>query len=142
MTRITVTTQAELDSALTNPDHACATHEIIIDSPAGVWLTVGDDHGQDVRACGSSSVNAYGSSTVWAFNSSTVTVTSTVSIHKTNDLANITGGVVIDHTTTDATTPTRWATENGASVSGGEVKLYKALPDDLTSGLLYWRPTV
>ena len=161
-----VTTQAELDAALTNPDHACATHEIIIDSPAGVWLTVGDDHGQDVRACGSSSViasdsatvtahglstvwafnsstvNACDSSTVWAFNSSTVTATSTVSIHKTNDLANITGGVVIDHTTTDATTPTRWATENGASVSGGEVKLYKALPDDLTSGLLYWRPTV
>ena len=166
MTRITVTTQAELDSALTNPDHACATHEIIIDSPAGVWIEVSDDHGQDVRAYGSSSVraygsatvhatgsatvhatgsstvHAYGSSTVWAFNSSTVTATSTVSIHKTNDLANITGGVVIDHTTTDATTPTRWATENGASVSGGEVKLYKALPDDLTSGLLYWRPTV
>ncbi len=54
-----------------------------------------------------------------------------------------TAGVTITiHTTTDATTPTRWATENGASVSGGEVKLYKALPDDLTSGLLYEHPTV
>ena len=72
MTRITVTTQAELDAALTNPDHAFSTHEIIIDSPAGVWLTVGDDHGRDVRACGSSSVHAFGSSAVAAYDSSTV----------------------------------------------------------------------
>ena len=67
-----VTTQAELDAALTNPDHACATHEIIIDSPAGVWLTVGDDHGQDVRAFGSSSVTATGSASVRANGSASV----------------------------------------------------------------------
>ena len=72
MTRIIVTSQAELDAALTNPDHAFATHEIIIDSPAGVRLTVGDDHGQDVRACGSSTVQAFGSSAIHAFGSSTV----------------------------------------------------------------------
>ena len=71
MTRITVTTQAELDSALTNPDHACATHEIVIDTPAGVWIEVSDDHGQDVRAYGSSSVTAYGSATVRAYGSAT-----------------------------------------------------------------------
>ena len=73
MTSITVNTQAELDAALTNPAHTSSTHEIIIDSPAGVWLTVGDDHGQDVRACGSSSVRAYGSSSVTASDSSSVT---------------------------------------------------------------------
>ena len=72
MTRITVTTQAELDSALTNPDHACATHEIVIDTPAGVWIEVSDDHGQDVRAYGSSSVRAFGSSSVTAYGSATV----------------------------------------------------------------------
>ena len=72
MTRITVTTQAELDSALTNPDHACATHEIVIDTPAGVWIEVSDDHGQDVRACGSSSVIAFGSSSVRAYDSASV----------------------------------------------------------------------
>ena len=72
MTRITVTTQAELDSALTNPDHACATHEIVIDTPAGVWIEVSDDHGQDVRAYGSSSVRAYGSASVRAYGSSSV----------------------------------------------------------------------
>ena len=73
MTRITVTTQAELDSALTNPDHACATHEIVIDTPAGVWIEVSDDHGQDVRAYGSASVRAFGSSSVTAYGSSSVT---------------------------------------------------------------------
>ena len=72
MNRITVTTQAELDSALTNPDHACATHEIVIDTPAGVWIEVSDDHGQDVRAYGSATVHAYGSATVRAHGSSSV----------------------------------------------------------------------
>ena len=72
MTHVTVNTQAELDAALTNPDHAFATREIIIDSPAGVRLTVGDDHGQDVRARGSSSVTAFGSSSVTACDSSAV----------------------------------------------------------------------
>ena len=69
---IIVATQEEMDAALTNPDHAYATHEIIIDSPAGVRLTVGDDHGQDVRAFGSSTVHARGSSAVHAFGSSAV----------------------------------------------------------------------
>ena len=83
MTRITVTTQAELDSALTNPDHACATHEIVIDTPAGVWIEVSDDHGQDVRAYGSSSVRAFGSSSVTAYGSATVTAhgSSSVTAH-------------------------------------------------------------
>ncbi len=72
MTHVTVNTQAELDAALTNPDHAFSTHEIIIDSPAGVWLEVSDDHGQDVRAFCSSTVHARGSSAVTAYDSSTV----------------------------------------------------------------------
>ena len=80
MTRITVTTQAELDSALTNPDHACATHEIVIDTPAGVWIEVSDDHGQDVRAYGSASVRAFGSSSVRAYGSSSVTAHGSASV--------------------------------------------------------------
>ena len=67
MTRVTVTTQAELDAALTNPKITYAEHEIVIDTPAGVWIEVSDDHGQDVRACGSSSVTAFGSASVTAF---------------------------------------------------------------------------
>ena len=60
-----VTTQKELDAAV-------AAHEtgIIIDSPAGVWLTVKGS--STVEARGSSSVVAWGSSTVEAWGSSTV----------------------------------------------------------------------
>ena len=72
MTALTVHTQAELDAALNDPDHAFSTHEIIIDSPAGVWLEVSDDHGQDVRAFNSSAVIAFGSSSVTAHDSATV----------------------------------------------------------------------
>ena len=146
MTRITVTTQAELDSALTNPDHACATHEIVIDTPAGVWIEVSDDHGQDVRAygsssvtatgsasvhatgsasvtatgsasvhaCGSATVDAYGSSSVTAtgsasvhaYGSATVTASTRVAVHLHSARVTHTGGVIIDHTTADATTIT------------------------------------
>ena len=81
MTRIIVTSQDELAAALTNPDHAFSTHEIIIDSPAGVRLTVGDDHGQDVRACGSSSVRARGSASVRAFGLSAVHAYGSASVH-------------------------------------------------------------
>ena len=63
-----VKTQAELDAALTSDD----THEIIINSPVGVWITIGDDHGQDVRASGSSTVRVAGSATVRAYDSATV----------------------------------------------------------------------
>ena len=98
-----------------------------------------------VTAYDSSAVTSYGSSTVTSYGSSAVTAydSSTVTSYDSSTVTATTAGVTITiHTTTDATTPTRWATENGASVSGGEVKLYKALPDDLTSGLLYGRPTV
>ena len=99
----------------------------------------------EVTSFNSSTVTACDSSTVWAFNSSTVTAcgSSTVTAFDSSTVnATAAGATITIHTTTDATTPTRWATENGAPVSGGEVKLYKALPDDLTSGLLYGRPTV
>ena len=72
MTAITVHTQAELDAALNDPDHAFATHEIIIDSPAGVTLVVDDGRGHRVTAYGSSAVIAFGSSSVTAFGSSSV----------------------------------------------------------------------
>ena len=72
MTEIIVKTQAELDAALARDDIDYDTHKIIIDSPAGVWITIGDDHGQDVRASGSATVAAYDSATVEAYGSATV----------------------------------------------------------------------
>ena len=116
---------------------ACGSATVWASGSATVWASgsskVTAFDSASVWASDSSKVTAYGSASVWASDASVVTVFNS---------ATVTGGVVIDHTTTDATTPTGWATENGASVSGGEVKLYKALPDDLTSGLLYGHPTV
>ena len=206
MTALTVHTQAELDAALANPARTSSTHEIIIDSPAGMWLTVVDDHGQDVHAsgsssvhaCGSSSVRAGGSSTVWARGSSTVraggsssvtasgsatvracdsatvhacdsatvhaygsatvtaygsaTVTAYDSatvhasawaaVHLHSAQVTHTGGVIIDCTTIDETDPATWGDYHGAQVEDGTVTLYKCLPQNLTSGDDWGRPTV
>ena len=73
MTALTVHTQAELDAALNDPDHASSTHEIIIDSPAGVTLVVDDGRGLDVQAIGSSTVQAFDSASVTAYDSASVT---------------------------------------------------------------------
>ena len=72
MTEIIAKTQAELDAALARDDFDYDTHKIIIDSPAGVWITIGDDHGQDVWAWGSATVDAWGLATVRASGSATV----------------------------------------------------------------------
>ena len=62
---IIVKTQAELDAAI-----AAGSQGIIIDSPAGVWLSVGGS--ATVRASGSATVRASGSATVQASGSATV----------------------------------------------------------------------
>ncbi len=158
MTHVTVNTQAELDAALTNPDHAFSTHEIIIDSPAGVWLEVSDDHGQDVRAfCsstvharGSSAVTAYDSSTVHAYGSASVTAYDSASViastytavHLHSTRVTHTGGVIIDCTTIDETDPATWGDYHGAQVEDGTITLYKCLPQNLTSGADWGRDTV
>ena len=79
MTTTTVTTQAELDAALTthrnDPDAV-----ILINSPAGTWLTINDSgsasvsafDSASVRASGSASVSASDSASVRAFDSATV----------------------------------------------------------------------
>jgi hypothetical protein len=63
----TVTTQTELDAALT-----ARTSEIWIESEAGVWLTINDSDSSRVEAWDSSSVEARGSSRVEARDSSSV----------------------------------------------------------------------
>ena len=93
MTRITVTTQAELDAALNDLDVTYDNTKIVINSPAGVTLVVDDRRGLDILAVGSSTVHVYGSSTVHADDS--------VAIHEHDPHATIAGGVIIDHTTAD-----------------------------------------
>ena len=65
MTSRIVTTQTELDAALTD-----AVDRIIIDSPSGVWLRVTETGSSHVVARGSSYVVAWGSSRVAARDSS------------------------------------------------------------------------
>ena len=72
MTAIHVTTQAELDAALNNPKITYADHEIFICNTDGKWITIGSDHGKDIRAWGSATVRAWGSATVEASGSATV----------------------------------------------------------------------
>ncbi|MEO2134643.1 hypothetical protein [Microbacterium sp.] len=71
MTSITVTTQEELDDALSKHKND-PTAEIIIDSPHGAWLDVSAYGSATVRAYGSATVRAYGSATVRAYGSATV----------------------------------------------------------------------
>ena len=66
-TKRTVRTQAELDNAIRD-----GVSVVVIDSPCGVWLTLGDSGSATVRACGSSNVEASDSSTVDAYDSATV----------------------------------------------------------------------
>ena len=70
MSTCTVTTQAELDSALADP----AVDRVIIDSPRGVWLCVTSNgaNSATVEAWGSATVEAWGSATVRASDSATV----------------------------------------------------------------------
>ena len=135
MTAIHVATQDELDAALTNPAHTYSTHEIVIDTPAGVWITIGSDHGKDIRAWGSATVRAWGSATVLASGLSVVT-------RRLSTSATVTGGTILDLTTLDLTSIDNWAAYHGATVEDGIVTLYKCLPQDLTSGSDYGRHTV
>lgn len=70
-----VTTQAEMDAAITS-----GASDIIIDSPAGVWLKVAD------------------SSRVEAWDSSRVEAGSHVAVMLHSGAAKIVGGVIIDRT--------------------------------------------
>ncbi len=81
MSRVVVRSQAELDAALARTDLTYADDEIVIDTPRGEWLVVGDTRGLNVRASGSSAVNAYGSATVRASGSATVRAYGSATVH-------------------------------------------------------------
>ncbi|MCZ7376516.1 DUF7666 domain-containing protein [Micromonospora sp. WMMC250] len=103
-----------------------------------------------VRAYGSATVEAYGSATVRASGTSsvhahyraTVTAGSHVAVHLHSGQGTVTGGVIIDVTQLDLTTPAAWCDHNGLTITDGTVVLYKALEADLTAGREYGKPTV
>ncbi|MGN6721529.1 MAG: DUF7666 domain-containing protein [Marmoricola sp.] len=133
----TVTTQKELDAALKAGDP-----EIIINSPAGVWIDV---HSRDsssvvawdssrVEARDSSRVEARGSSSVVAWDSSRVVAGKYVAVRLHSGRATVEGGVVIDITQLDLDGHQDWADYHGVKTEGGELIVYKAVNDDLRSG--------
>ena len=120
----TCTSQAELDAAI-----AAGESDIVINSPAGVWLdlrapkatrvhawdssTVTARGSSTVTAWDSSTVTAWGSSTVTARDSSSVTATAYVAVHLHSGRAKVEGGHIIDVTALDLTDPATFAAYTG-----------------------------
>ena len=156
----TVVNQQELDAAT----KAGVTH-IIINSPAGVWLTVrtpgsshveawesshvvarGSSHvvaleSSHVVAWGSSHVVARGSSHVVARGSSHVEAAPRVAVHLHSQHVTLSGGVVIDLTALDLADPATWCEFHAVGVTDGVATLYKATDATFTAGQSYKRTT-
>ena len=112
MTTTTVTTQDQLDAAISAGDK-----DIIIASPNGVWLcvsgsatvmaynttTVRASESATVMARDSATVRAYDTATVRAYGAAMVTASSHVAVYLYSVHAKISGGVIIDITALDLT---------------------------------------
>jgi hypothetical protein len=111
MSECIVRTQTELNKAI-----ADKVSWIEIRSPQGVWI--------EVTAC----------------DSSTVTASSHTAVHLHSGRARIEGGVLIDHTAVDQSSPATWADYHGAQLANEDtVTVFKAVRDDYRSahGALY-----
>ena len=115
----------------------------------GVWITIGDDQGQDVLASGSvtvrasdsATVRASGSAIVRASDSATVEAAPYVAVHLFSARATVTGGVVIDIASLNQNDPRTWCELHGVmDDDDGNAHLYKAVDDNLTAGHS-WTPT-
>ena len=152
MTTRVVTTQAELDAALADGT-LTEDDEILIQSPSGVWLTIGGEaSAAEVNVAGESTVSVCGSARVDRVCDSasvgSATETSTVHLYDTSTLTQATphvavflhsaratfaGGHLIDLTSLDLTDPATWAAHVGGETSDGRVVLYKAVDDQWRS---------
>ena len=146
-----VVTQRELDEAL-----ASGERDIIIDSPAGVWIALATSGSATVHASGSATVHAYGSATVRAsgsatvraYDSATVRASDSATVHAGSHVAvhlhssrvTVSGGVSIDVTDLDLDDASTWLAYKGIQVDAGRAVLYKAVSPDLMAGQ-GWRPT-
>ena len=100
---ITVTTQAELDVVT-----KAGEQHIIIDSPAGVWLTLRTPESAHVVAWGSAHVEAWGSAHVVA--------TAYVAVHLHSARATVEGGHIIDVSTINLEDVAVWEAYTGATM--------------------------
>jgi hypothetical protein len=128
MSQCIVTTQAELDKALTEK-----ADWIDIRSPSGVWLEISASGSATVRASGSATVRAFDSATVSAYGSATVSASSLVAVHLHSASVHVSGGVVLDHTKVANFTALEWCEYNGVIVENGVATLYKAVNNEFTT---------
>ncbi len=170
MTCTTVRTQQELDQALAADDVTCIHIEspsgvwLRLSSFGSATVrasgsaTVEAFDSATVRASGSATVEAFDSATVEAFDSATVeasgstgvhahgasttTATPHVAVHLHSARATVDGGILIDLTRLDLADARTWAEHHGANVDNGQITLYKALDDDLTTGVDYGHEVV
>ena len=142
-----VKTQVELDAAL-----AAGKADIIIDSPAGVWLTL--DRGVVSGIRGSSCVgpisgsatvrgvsgsatvsDVWGSATVHLYDRASATrVGSHVAVFIDSLDATTDGGVVIRTVDVDKSNPVAWCALNAIPAIDGKAVLYKAVDGNLVAG--------
>ena len=136
---IVVTTQGELDAAA-----KADAEDIIIDSPAGVWLRVGGD----TRIAGVRGASCVGpvrdsatvrdvrdSATVHLYGSATAQhIGSHVAVHLHSGAVKVTGGVIIDHTGVSDFEGAQWAAYHALADADGHAVVYKAVSPELEAG--------
>ena len=138
-----VRSQTELDAALDANDP-----NIIIDSPAGVWLTLDHGHVAGVRGesqigpvKGSATVSGVegsatvrdvgGSATIHLHDQSTASnIGKYVAVHLHSAQSTTDGGVIIDTSRLDLTDPHTWCEYHGVTVTDGHATVYKAVDSD------------
>ena len=154
---IVVTTQDELDAAA-----KADAEDIIIDSPAGVWLRVGGDT-RIAGVRGASCVGPVGdsatvsgvwdsatvrgvrdsatvsgvrdSATVLLYGSATAQhIGSHVAVHLHSGAVKVTGGVIIDHTGVSDFEGAQWAAYHALADADGHAVVYKAVSPELEAG--------
>lgn len=125
MSTVTVTTQAELDAAI-----SAKAETIYIESPEGVWLRLENSGSSHVDARDSSHVVARGSSHVVARDSSHVDARKYVGVHLHSLRVTLNAeGHVIDLTGIDFNDPVQWCEFHDVDVVDGIAYLYKAVDD-------------
>ena len=145
---IVVATQDELDAAA-----KADAEDIIIDSPAGVWLRVGGDTriaGVRGASCvgpvggsatvsgvrGSATVSGvWGLATVHLYGGATAQrIGSHVAVHLHSGAVKVTGGIIIDHTGVSDFEGAQWAAYHALADADGHAVVYKAVSPELEAG--------
>lgn len=128
MTSRIVKTQAELDQAIADKIDLIEIH-----SPQGVWLTIKDLGSSRAELWGSSRAELRGSSSAHAYAKSKVKASPLCAVFLHESTVDISGGVVIDHSSIGDMDGSAWCEYHGVKVSRGIATVYKAVNDQWTT---------